>query len=199
MPGTNQSSNGSLSQKFLLRKDVLGKTQFTVLLDTVSSSEFPWFFQRDTTYGSGFSTDSAYHGFRHCLVKDGKRNSDSTELFVPLAWYMCDALGRELEHIYSMHVNLIQNYNKKIAPRPHTDREIFEPNIDNMYTGILYFDEVDGDTVFYDDDKETVIYEQSPIQNAMLIFPAKTWHSGTNPSIAPYRRVVNINIEVRDR
>lgn len=195
MHGMNQNLNGSLSQKFLLRKNVLGKNQFKVILDSISSSSFPWFFQRDTTYGSGFSTDSVYHGFRHCLIKNGQKNSDFTELLVPLAWYMCDALGKELKDIYSMHVNLIENYNKSVPPRPHTDREILESNIDNMYTAVYYLDEVDGNTVFYDDDKETVIYEQTPIQNAMLIFPAKTWHGANNPIVAPYRRVVNINIE----
>lgn len=198
MSGMNQNLNGLSSQKFLLRKDVLGTTNFNVLLDVVSSSEFPWFFQRDTTYGSGFSTQSIYHGFRHCLVKDGKKNSDSTELFIPLAWYTCDAIGKKLKHIYSMHVNLIENYNKEVVARPHTDRDISEPDIDKMYTSIFYLDEVDGNTVFYDDDKETVIYEQSPIRNSMLIFPTKIWHSGTNPIVAPYRRVVNINIEVED-
>lgn len=195
MSGTNKDSNGSFSQKFLLRKNVLGKNQFKAVVDSISSSSFPWFFQRDTTYGSGFSTDSIYHGFRHCLIKDGKKNSDYTDLFVPLAWHMCDALDKNLKSIYSMHVNLIENYNKSVSPRPHTDREISEPNIDNMYTAVYYFDEVDGNTVFYDDDQETIIYEQNPIQNAMLIFPAKTWHGATNPIVAPYRRVLNINIE----
>ena len=197
MSGMNQNWSGFLSQKFLLRKNVFGKTHFRLIKDSISSSEFPWFFQRDTTYGSGFSTDSVYHGFRHCLIKNGQRNSDSTELLVPLAWYMCDALGKELVDIYSMHVNLIENYNKQNSGRPHTDRKLDEPNIENMYTAVFYLDEVDGNTLFYDDDKETIIYEQTPIENAMIIFPAKTYHGVNNPIVSPYRRVVNINIEVK--
>lgn len=197
MSGMNQASNGSSSQKFLLRKNVLGKTQFRSVKDSISSGEFPWFFQRDTTYGSGFSTDSVYHGFRHCLIKDGKRNSDFTEILVPLAWHMSDFLGKELVDIYSMHVNLIENYNKQNSGRPHTDRQVDEPNIENMYTAVFYLDEVDGNTLFYDDDRETVIYEQTPIENAMIIFPTKTYHGVNNPVVAPYRRVVNINIEVK--
>jgi hypothetical protein len=197
MHGMSQSSNGLSSQKFLLRKNVLGQTQFKAILDSISSSQFPWFFQRDTTYGSGFSTDSSYHGFRHCLIKNGQKNSDFTELLVPLAWYVCDQINRELVDIYSMHVNLIENYNKSTPPRPHTDRELSDPNIENMYTAVYYLDEVDGTTVFYDEDKETIIYEQTPIQNAMLIFPAATWHGANNPIVAPYRRVVNINVEVK--
>ena len=197
MPGTNQNSNGQSSQKFLLRKNVLGKTQFRQILDSVSSDRFPWYFQRDTTYGGGFSASSLYHGFRHCLIKNGQKNSDFAELIVPLAWHMSDFLGKELVDIYSMHVNLIENYNKQNSGRPHTDRQVDEPNIENMYTAVFYLDEVDGNTIFYDDDRETVIYEQSPVQNAMLIFPSKTLHGGNNPIIAPYRRVVNINIEVK--
>tara|TARA_B110000503_G_scaffold141071_1_gene233571 strand:- start:966 stop:1529 length:564 start_codon:yes stop_codon:yes gene_type:complete len=185
------------SGKFNLHKNALGATQFAILKSTISSGEFPWFFQRDTTYGTGVSFDSSYHGFRHCLIKDNQKNSDSTELFVPVAWTVCDLLGGVLHEIYSMHLNLIENYNIETPPRPHTDRQLYEPNIDKMYTAILYFDQVDGNTVFYADDGETIIYEQTPIENAMIIFPAKTWHSGSNPLIAPFRRVLNINITLR--
>jgi hypothetical protein len=197
MPGMNQDWSGLLLQKFNLHRDALGKTQFSILKDVISSGEFPWFFQRDTTYGTGFSTDSSYHGFRHCLIKNNQKNSDSTELFVPVAWRVCDLLNAEIDTIYSMHVNLIENYNKVSPQRPHTDRSLDEPNIDKMFTAILYFDKADGDTVFFDDDKETIIYQQTPIENAMIIFPAKTWHSGTNPIVSPYRRVLNINITIK--
>ena len=197
MAGLNLNSNGLKSGKFNLHKNALGATQFAILKSTISSGEFPWFFQRDTTYGTGVSFDSSYHGFRHCLVKDNKKNSDFTELFIPVAWAVCDLIGGELESVYSMHLNLIENYNKETPPRPHTDRDLLLPNIDKMFTAILYFDEVDGNTVFYDDDEKTVIYEQTPIENAMIIFPAKTVHSGSNPLVSPFRRVLNINITIK--
>ena len=193
----NQNWNGSLSENIRFFDNLLSPTHFKNCLDAISSPNFPWFFQPDTTYGSKNNTDSINHGFRHSLIKDGESNSDWVQLFLPIAWIMADKLNLEISNVYSMHLNLMENYNKTPPPRPHIDRERDSDDIDKMFTGVFYFDSVDGDTVFYAEDREEIIHRQTPSANSLVIFPAKTWHSATNPMVHPYRRVLNINLTMK--
>lgn len=178
--------------------DVLTKTHFNTLKTNISHSHFPWYFQSDTTYGLGQSSTSMTHGFRHCFMTADVKKSDYTELVLPIVWTMADCLNKEIKSIYSIHANLVENYNLPHLTQAHIDIQDYGDD-KNVWTAIFYIDDVDGNTVFFNNKlTETIIYEQTPVSNTMLIFPNNQYHAMRLPEIATFRRVININIIVNE-
>ena len=190
---------GEALPQSLLVKDVLGKSQFSVLQEIIFSNRFPWFFLPDTTYGSGVSTDSSTHGFRHQLMFDNENKSEVGNLFTPLAWIVADCLDKKCVNVAAMHANFMENYNKELRPLPHIDRETCDKQaLANCWTAIFYMNDSSGDTLFFDDSKKNIVHRIKPVENTMVIFPSSTFHSASLPSTNPFRCVININIDVVD-
>lgn len=192
------TKDGFLSGDSYLIENVLGGNQLAAIKDIVDSPYFAWYFQHDTTYGRNNEYDETQYGFRHCLFKDNEKMSAYSDTFLPLAYTVADVVKKKLSYIKSMHTNLTLNHNKQHAGKPHIDHietlKIEKPN--TRYTAIFYLENVDGDTVFYEDDEETIIYQQSPIQNALIVFDSNQFHSAMLPTLFGRRRVVNINVWV---
>jgi|688.fasta_scaffold907996_2 hypothetical protein len=198
MGGMKITKDGFLSVDSYLVEDVLGNNQLVAMKDIIESPYFAWYFQQDTTYGYNNQYDETQYGFRHCLFKDNEKMSAYSDMFLPLAHIVADVVDKKLSYVKSMHVNLTLNHNKQHNGKPHIDHietlKIDKPN--SRYTAIFYLENVDGDTVFYKDDEETVVYKQSPIQNGLVIFESNHFHSAMLPCLFGKRRVVNINIWV---
>ena len=193
------TSLNSVLPKSLFVKNVVGKSQFDVMQETILSNRFAWYFLPDTTYGSVISTDSSRHGFRHQLIFNNENKSGMSDLFVPLAWIASDCLGKKCLSVYSMHANFMQNYNKELQPLPRVDRDnLSEEELSNSWTAIFYINNSSGDTLFFNDTATEIIYRHKPIENTMVIFPTSTFHSASLPSSNPFRCVVNINIDTID-
>jgi len=193
------TSLNNVLPKSLFVENVVGKSQFDAMQETILSNRFAWYFLPDTTYGSGVSTDSSKHGFRHQLIFNNENKSGMSDLFVPLAWIASDCLGKKCLSVYSMHANLMENYNKELEPLPHIDRDTCDKDaLANCWTAIFYINDSSGDTLFFNDTANEIIYRHKPMENTMIIFPSGTFHSASLPSTNPFRCVINININVDD-
>ena len=103
----------------------------------------PWFLSQYTAYKQK-STDTDDLSFSHLAIKDGQ---DISEL-APYARLCIDRafekLGRNLPKIYRVRFGLIlKSYRHKVHG-PHVDHHA--PH----QTGLLYLNDSDGDTYFYD-------------------------------------------------
>ncbi len=66
-------------------------------------------------------------------------------------------------------------------------------NFDHLST-ILYMNESDGDTIFYDDKKcSNEIARKSPVPNTLIIFQGNLWHTGCLPIKYNRRILLNCN------
>lgn len=83
---------------------------------------------------------------------------------------------------------------------PHVDAEYTEKELKEFdaYTGIFYFNDSDGDTVFVDnEDLNKIIYRIRPQKNTMFIWDHRQHHAAPLGPTAGFRVVLNINFNVK--
>lgn len=182
----------------LTQENVLGKNHFNQLEKLFEDSTFAWYWQSDTNYGNKEVSDVTKSGFRHCFFKEDESISNYSPSVIPIVCAMADLADGNLESIYSVHANMLLNHNKQMEPEPHVDvtKDLFLAKNRKLITGIFYLETVDGDTLFFNDDKKTIKQKVSPLKNSMVIFDSKIFHSASLPLKAVRRRVINVNIVI---
>ena len=177
---------GLTLNKPLVIDNLLGKTNFQVIKNIVLGDNFDWYF-----HNSGHLENEPnkqypieLHGFTHVAYSQDNQ-SNYLSLFQPIVCAMVDALELTSYQLVRLKLNLTLNVGKQVEPQIHTD-------IANGFTAIYYFDDSDGDTLFYKN--KTVIYRQSPKENRLVVFDSNTPHSAQLPLLSNKRCVVNINI-----
>jgi len=196
-------SNNNLPEGFILVDDFLGKNHFLEVKKNVEGVHFAWYFFSDTIYGLENQNDSSKLGFRHAIVLNDRPNTPHYELYATVPMMVADAVGGKLHSVQTFHANLTLNHganeeaaNWKIRWMHHDGFLELETENLKRYTAVIYIDDSDGNTVFFDNETKEVIYEQSPKQNTALIFPTDNLHAGDLPRICNQRRVLNVNILV---
>jgi hypothetical protein len=200
------NENGSslkyhLPKDFIFREHFLGANHFREIQRNVEGTHFAWYLFEDTVYGLENRNDTSRLGFRHAITLADKPNTPHYDLYATIPWAIADAVGYKLHSTPTFHANLTLNHgaseeaaNWKLRWIHHDGFLDLETVTLKRYTAILYLDNSDGNTVFFEEDKQTVFFEQSPIPNAILIFPTNTLHSAELPRICNTRRVLNINV-----
>jgi hypothetical protein len=195
--------NNDLPEGFLLVNNFLGENLFSEIKKNIEGVHFAWYFFSDTIYGLENQNDSSKLGFRHAIVLDNRPNTPHYELYATVPMKVADAVGGKLHSTQTFHANLTLNHgaNEEAANWKlrwmHIDGFMeLETEHLKRYTAIIYVDDSDGNTVFFDNETKEVIYEQTPKQNTALIFPTDNLHAGDLPRICNQRRVLNVNILV---
>ncbi len=85
------------------------------------------------------------------------------------------------------------NVGKQVEYYPHIDMGEAIGN-SNYKTAIFYINDSDGDTLFFDNDKETIVHRQTPQRNSLVVFDGDIFHAPQLPLVSARRLVVNINI-----
>ena len=78
---------------------------------------------------------------------------------------------------------------------PEQDNNICIPHTDLMvphYVCLYYINDTDGDTIFFEDDKNTIFKRVSPKKGRVVIFDGSIFHSSSSPTTTP-RAVINYN------
>ena len=71
------------------------------------------------------------------------------------------------------------------------------PHVDfpEKNTTLLYYvNQSDGDTVFFDKDKKTIVERVTPKRGRFIVFDSSKWHASCNPIKSMKRIVININM-----
>ena len=167
----------------------------------------PWFFNQFTAYTEK-STDTFDNSFNHIAV----RNYKDVSMMAPYA-RMCISqafvkLGEPVPEIIRVRFGLILNAPNNKIHGAHIDSH--KPH----QTGLLYLNDSDGDTYFYDnyydpslDDglsqfdyfkkfvKDDLKEEQSvtPKANRLVLFDGYRYHASSSPVNTQFRIVMNFN------
>ena len=170
----------------LVINDLLGDTHFKVIKDIVLGNNFDWYF-----HDSGHLENEPnkqypieLHGFTH-IAYSLDSQSNYLSLFQPIVYGMVDALGLTSYQLVRLKLNLTLNVGKQVEPQIHTD-------INNGFTGLYYFNNSDGDTLFYEN--ENIVHRQTPQENCLVVFNSDIPHSAQLPLVSTKRCVLNINI-----
>lgn len=155
--------------------DFLPNNTFLNITEKLMGDNFPWFYLPfKTTFEDTGIFDSQ---FTHTFYFDNKWNS-------PYLWAVEPILSiLNPKEIVRIKANLTVPSTEVRQWGMHTDFD--DPKIT---TGILYFTDCDGGTVFGDGKR----VESRP--NRFVYFPANTFHSGETFTNAKSRCVINFNV-----
>ena len=137
----------------------------------------------------------AYVTYDGCEKIRGRQVSIFHEVFVPLLQNACKKLGL-------MNVNVLQGRSFLQVPLNLKDRSVDTPHIDindrdNFFVVLYYVCDSDGDTIIYNETKEsdqyTVKQRVTPKQGRVVIFDGMLMHTAEQP-LNNTRCIVNYNL-----
>ena len=148
---------------------------------------FPWYYIDDITLDEGDSRSQRRPGFTHEYV--------SYDVFVPILQNACKKLG-------IMDVNVLQGRSFLQVPLNLKNRDVDTPHIDildrdNFFVVLYYVCDSDGDTIIYNETKEsdqyTIKQRVTPKQGRVVIFDGLLMHTAEQP-LNNTRCIVNYNL-----
>ena len=175
--------------------NVLSKNDYKNLFNVVNDGKnFSWYFfnHYHNLSLSNDNNDILTHGFVHNFFHDNTVYSNNIEIIDPI-------LDRLAEHFecsvipVRIKMNMTLNVGRQVQHFPHIDVGEAIGN-SNFKTAIFYINDSDGDTLFFDDDKETIVHRQTPHKNSLVVFDGDIFHAPQLPLVSARRLVVNINI-----
>lgn len=164
----------------------------------VNNGDFPWFLlaNSDKTVHDDHNIKKSnnvieYLQFVHILLvaDTQKANSGYYKLFEEKLPFIMKKLSLKNIEILRAKINL-QTQITDNKPYFHNT-----PHIDAFYghnVFMLYLNNSDGDTVFFDKDKN-IIKKVSPKKNRVVVFDGMNYHSGSHPYKSNKRIVMNVN------
>ncbi len=181
--------------RIIVLDNVLSEDDYNNLFNVVNDrTSFSWYFLNHYHNLSLLddNNDISTHGFVHNFLHDNVVYSNNIRILDPI-------LNRLAEHFHCpvipvrMKINMTLNIGKQVEHYPHIDMGEAIYN-SNYKTAIFYINDSDGDTLFFDDDKETIVHRQTPQKNSLVVFDADTYHAPQLPLVSARRLVININI-----
>ena len=163
---------------------------------------FPWYYIDDITVDEGDPKSQRRPGFTHEYVayegiekSTGKQVSRFHEVFVILLQNACKKLG-------IMDINVLQGRSFLQVPLNLQNRDVDTPHIDihdrdNFFVVLYYVCDSDGDTIIYNETKEsdqyTIKQRVTPKQGRVVIFDGLLMHTAEQP-LNNTRCIVNYNL-----
>jgi hypothetical protein len=180
--------------------------------------QIPWFFQPNSSYTSedvsliSISKERELFDFQytHLAMSEGRFNSSLSEVLLEELYRILNNNGYSIIEVERIKLNLLTTVAKDVVHVPHVDM-----NVDGWTSAILYINNSDGDTHFYnevynesDNYKET--YQQlnfddmelvdrvQPKENRFVMFDSNQFHSSSVPTQNQYRMVVNFIFKIKE-
>lgn len=174
----------------LVFEDVISKEHEDAIEECLGGKKFDWHYQKGATHSDDGSDD--IYGFTKVIYfAFDKLVPDPTymQLLVPL---LKNAVAKmdpnaEIKQVYRIRVGLFtKNQNDGKSHLPHIDFT------HEHHTMIYYVNDCDGPTSLFDDEGN-ITYECHPKKGRCLIFPGKTMHSSSEPTMHPHRIAITFN------
>lgn len=176
-----------MQEKITVYKNFLPEDYFKKI-QSISLDELnmPWFFLESVSGMEDFNDTNLQYGFFHVIFNDAP-NSFLFDKFYPIIEIMKNNYEIDVFNLKRMRLGMqVKISDKSIVNFPHTDYDN-----DHMVM-LMYLNDSDGDTIFYNDDKK-VIRSIEPSENTAVLFDGKILHSSSTPSKNSRRVALNIN------
>jgi len=185
-------------------ENAVGKSVFGKITDAVFDWQFPWYYG-PTAYATEGKNALYNHSYSHLVLSDGKAFNQVGDMLAMTLYNLGDIIEQDVKTILRIRIGSIPVTPKPIIHTPHVDLEIPHK------TALLYLNDSDGDTVFYDlkysyatklssreyyelHKKKIKIEEVvKPEKNKFVWFDGYDYHSSTSPTKVDRRIVVNFN------
>jgi hypothetical protein len=190
-------------------ENFLPKSFHEDLTSVLSSFEFPWHYAEKTSrevneYGdiniANFKDKNTLDcpQFVHMLFNDEPRLfSQYFESFKPIIYFVEEKTKIQPTNLYKIKANLMYSnptFDSSKYNMPHWDWSCPKPS----YTLLYYFNDADGDTIFFNETARTingslsVAHRITPKANSAVIFNAEQYHASTPPNLTERRMVLNV-------
>ena len=154
---------------------------------------FPWYFNCSIAYKNDIP-----HSFQftHNFYSDDAVNSDWYKTVQPILFIIEEKLNVKLKRVLRIKANL-NTQNPLLNPKDNIHQDLPEECGDAKFMTLLYYvNDSDGDTLIFDDDKETITNKITPQDNKAVWFDSKIWHASSPPVENKRRVVINLIVEV---
>jgi hypothetical protein len=128
-------------------------------------------------------------GFGNIFFKSGDVNKEDMLFFNQILYQACFSLNLIVEKIHNARIWLLTPEKENYISEPHTDMP--DPHLACLY----YVNDTDGDTIFFNQDKTTIIKKVAPKKGRVVIFDGSIWHSSSTPT-KNVRSVINFNFSI---
>ena len=177
----------------------LTKSYHKDILELMTSSNFEWYHNDNISYTNNVNPKCFHeYGFTHIFWHDetGKRNTIYSHFIQPLLYQILDVT--DCDFIIRARADMVTWSKEEFIHQKHIDFPF--PNT----ASVLYINETDGDTIFYNIKPEDVLkdtdykdlkeYDRiSPKANRLVIFDGDLLHTGCSPTKHKNRILINSN------
>jgi len=153
----------------------LPEKEFSILYDTITSTDFPWYYQANTIFANEDSNREKIYYFTHLVVVDSNINSPYFEYFKEIITIL------DVKNIMRIKINLTPSTPKVIKENEHQDYNFTHKG------ALLYLNTNNGPTVLEDGTKI------DSIRNRLLKFDPSRLHSASRCSDQKVRLNINFN------
>jgi|694.fasta_scaffold00233_69 hypothetical protein len=165
------------------------------LEQTLSGSDFPWYYSDFTTHSKQYTTDKTRDcsQFTHVFFLHDNINSG----YYPLIQPIIEASGRSTEKLVRAKANLIYRHSDwpvGVYNLPHADHTK-EVDAESL---LYYVNDSDGCTVIFEEKEPinkhelTIKQKIKPMRNRLIAFDSMLLHASTPPSSHELRMVINL-------
>lgn len=194
-----------------VQHNILSKLVFEKLKTAIFNFNTPWFLVEKSGYNipNITVTDSTRdYSWQHIVFSDSVPNSNLFDITDTAIRIALDNSNQTLSKIHRIRIGLITATNIPHVHGPHVDF-----SFEHM-TGLIYLNDSDGDTIFYNEiynpnvgldspdyyksvlNKTVTVKEQfTPRENTLVWFNGLQYHSSTTPTTVNRRIVINFNYE----
>ena len=168
--------------------NVLDDRQYTHLSGIALGSEMPWYYVPNIAIDDPNEKPSELHsGFSHNTMNMETKTIESTYAFtfLPILFEAC-----KRKDLFVSDVIQSRLFCHPAKPEANIQNGKHRDLLYDHKVCLYYFNDSDGDTVFFDDD-DNEIFRQTPKKNTAVIFDGNIQHCSSTPT---QRRVIlNIN------
>jgi len=164
-----------------IKKSFLNNSYFTEIQDTLTSSDFPWYYNFSDTDNN---EKNPKYMFTHSVVNSSTINSNYFQLLKPICHQIYDI--QPWSEITRMKINCYPNQKEKIIFNKHKDDETGR----DIFGAILHINTNNGETVMCEGGAQIKIKSK---ENTLIIFDNSVEHYGTTQTDTDLRILINFN------
>jgi hypothetical protein len=184
----------------IVNDDFLTSEEIKYYYDLVTDNSFPWFYNE----GTGIGYDNSFNEIRddvvmtHMAMLEGQPNSGAFPHMLEIFKKFCEAQSITYSFMHRARINLFLSGPESYRPTgAHID--MLEDHLVFLY----YFNDSDGDTVFYKEVNEGSVMPESLTEVARItpragrgvVFDGRRFHSPSPPYT--HRTRITLNIDFR--
>jgi hypothetical protein len=173
------------------------------LLELIDNPFWMWRYHKNISYKGLDVEDSWKHGFEHLLFSkydDISFDMSNSQVWIPLFLKIEEYFNLPVGSLFRARLDMTLRSPENTIHTPHVDHKFFH------YASILYLNDSDGDTIFFNEKIDadnsdcfpdcsdlTVKKIVSPKKNRLIFFDGSYFHTGHSPSNNNRRILLNAN------